>query len=289
MSRQHPDPADPAPPPGFSRLDLTLSQGTARLVRGGSGPALVLVHGLGGCSADFFHCAPLLAGRFTCLMPDLPGYGASAKPDAPYDPDYFIRFLLELSQKLNLDNAFWAGHSMGGMLVLRLACLHPERVKRVAGICPAGGHDRVALLRKVLQGIFVNNEDELRFSSAYWLRLAVSSQFSDRRHPLVPALQARAVAQFLGPERKARERALIRSAAGLLAEPVYPLLKDLKRPAKLITGLRDWVVPAEETNRLAAHLPSNVTDFPDIFDCGHLVPFERPTSLAWLLTGFFGV
>ena len=247
----------------------------------------MLVHGLGGCSADFFFCAPLLARHFTCLIPDLPGYGASPKPDAPYDPGYFISFLQELSQKLNLVSSFWAGHSMGGMLVLRLACTHPELVQKAAGICPAGGHDRVALLRRVLQTVFVKNDSELRFSTPEWLRLAVSSQFSDRRHPLLPALQERAVAQFLGPERKARERALIRSAAGLLAEPVHPLLKDLKRPVKLITGLRDWVVPAEETDRLARRLPSEYFDFPDLFDCGHLVPFERPTALALLLTGFF--
>jgi pimeloyl-ACP methyl ester carboxylesterase len=246
-----------------------------------------MVHGLGGSAVDFFDSAPLLCDRFFCLILDLPGYGASAKPDASYTPDYFVSFLEELCRELDLKNLRWAGHSMGGMLVLRLACLHPGLVRRAAAICPAGGHQRTGPFRWMLFRSLVSNGDGLRFLTPGMLRLAVGSQYHDRHHPSRPALEARALAQFLGPERKLRERSLVRSAAGLLAHSLLPLLPRITRPVKLITGLHDWVVPQKETDRLMAAMPSNCLKMPEVMDCGHLVPYERPRSLALSLTQFF--
>ncbi|HEY5088630.1 MAG TPA: alpha/beta fold hydrolase, partial [Polyangia bacterium] len=51
---------------------------------GGSGPVMLLVHGMAGSSATWRHVMPALAEHFTVVAPDLPGHGASAKPRGDY-------------------------------------------------------------------------------------------------------------------------------------------------------------------------------------------------------------
>jgi len=142
---EHPSTYPRALPPGFQQTWLRWDQGWLRLVAGGQGPALVLVHGLGGSAEDFYDLAPRLAGRFACLMPDLPGFGLSHKPDAPYSIPWFVEILAEMLQALGLDSAHWLGHSMGGQIVFWLAKEHPQLARRVVALCPAGGQPSVSL------------------------------------------------------------------------------------------------------------------------------------------------
>ena len=66
--------------PGFVLETVTLPQGPVRLRRGGSGPALLLLHGHPRTHTTWWQVAPLLADRFTVVCPDLPGFGDSYQP-----------------------------------------------------------------------------------------------------------------------------------------------------------------------------------------------------------------
>src|SRR3989442_4646054 len=78
----------------------------------GRGPAVVLVHGLGGFAESWRHTLPGLAGRTTVYALDLPGFGASAKPRARYRLPYFARALHGFMEALRVPEASLIGHSL---------------------------------------------------------------------------------------------------------------------------------------------------------------------------------
>jgi pimeloyl-ACP methyl ester carboxylesterase len=98
----------------------------------GRGPAVVLVHGLGGFAETWRHNLPALAARATVYAVDLPGFGRSAKPAARYDLPYFARVLHAFGNTLGLPQVSLVGHSMGGAVCVTYALMHPSRVERLA-------------------------------------------------------------------------------------------------------------------------------------------------------------
>lgn len=98
----------------------------------GRGPAVILVHGLGGFAETWRHNVPALARRAAVYAVDLPGFGRSAKPPARYDLQYFARALHAFVETLGLPPVSLVGHSMGGSACVTYALTHPARVERLA-------------------------------------------------------------------------------------------------------------------------------------------------------------
>src|SRR5213592_4372717 len=98
----------------------------------GRGPAVVLVHGLGG-----------FAERTTVYALDLPGFGASAKPRTRYRLPYFAGALHGFMEALGIQGASLVGHSLGAAVAVTYAVTHPARVERLAlvgGVVPGFGY-----------------------------------------------------------------------------------------------------------------------------------------------------
>ncbi len=103
---------------------------------GGHGPPLLLIHGFPQTHAMWHRIAPDLMKRFTCVMPDLRGYGYSSCP--LNGPDHFAyskramaNDLLHLMQEFGHDNFAVVGHDRGGRVGYRMALDHPGRVSRL--------------------------------------------------------------------------------------------------------------------------------------------------------------
>jgi pimeloyl-ACP methyl ester carboxylesterase len=248
---------------------------------------LVLVHGLGGAGEDFHRLAPHLAGHFTLVIPDLPGFGGSDKPDAPYTIAWHLEVLQELAACLGLSRAGWAGHSLGGQLVLELALARPDLVDRAAAVCPAGGHRVRPWEWLLFRWLMLNGGCRLRFrwaaAARWWLpRVA----FSEPGLPAARALAERQVRRWTGAEAREVERAFVRTALALMDRPLWPRAKELPRPVLAVTARRDRVVPAGHTRRLLAHLPPAARRLE--LDCGHMATYSRPRRLAGALLDFWG-
>lgn len=103
----------------------------------GSGPAMVFVHGW---TCDRSHFAPQAAhfssGR-RCIAVDLRGHGESDKPEQPYTIEGFAGDLAWMCGELGVSRAVFAGHSMGGAIVLALAARRPELCEAVVLLDPA--------------------------------------------------------------------------------------------------------------------------------------------------------
>jgi pimeloyl-ACP methyl ester carboxylesterase len=93
---------------------------------------VVLVHGLG-ASLGFWYweLAPALAVSNRVLMFDLRGHGLSSMPSAGYTPQAMAADLEALLDFLDVPDAHFLGHSLGGKIIVHLACQNPQRVKSI--------------------------------------------------------------------------------------------------------------------------------------------------------------
>ena len=113
---------------------------------GGQGPAVVLLHGLGGNLAHWAPVSALLRQRYRLIGIDLPSHGASTAPDA-HSFDHDLGAVDEVRQRLGLHRPALVGHSYGGMLAVALGAHRPHDY-RVAvnidglGFPPAPERDR---------------------------------------------------------------------------------------------------------------------------------------------------
>src|SRR5439155_425896 len=98
----------------------------------GRGPAVVLVHGLGGFAESWRHNVPSLAARATVYAVDLPGFGRSGKPSAGYSLAYFTRALYAFLDAVGVTQVSLVGHSLGAAVAVTYALTHPARVERLA-------------------------------------------------------------------------------------------------------------------------------------------------------------
>src|SRR5229473_469926 len=123
--------------PGFEARRIATSGAEINLVTGGSGPPLLLLHGYPQTHVLWRKVAPRLAQDFTVVIPDLRGYGDSAKP--PTGPDqaaYSKRALaqdqVETMAALGHERFRVAGHDRGARVTHRLLRDHPGRIERAA-------------------------------------------------------------------------------------------------------------------------------------------------------------
>ena len=107
----------------------------------GSGPALLLLHGIAGSSRTWRDVIPRLTDRFTVIAPDLMGHGQSEKPVGDYSLGAFASGLRDLLEVLDVDRATVIGQSFGGGVAMQLAYQHPERCERLV-LVDSGGLGR---------------------------------------------------------------------------------------------------------------------------------------------------
>ncbi|EKT4465617.1 alpha/beta fold hydrolase [Pseudomonas putida] len=112
----------------------------------GSGEAVVFIHGSGpGASghSNFKHNYPVFAeAGYRAIVPDLPGYGASDKPETAYTLDFFVEALLGLLDALDIQRCTLVGNSLGGAIAIAIALRQPQRVARLVLMAPGGLMDK---------------------------------------------------------------------------------------------------------------------------------------------------
>jgi pimeloyl-ACP methyl ester carboxylesterase len=114
----------------------------------GSGPPLVLIHGIGDSSATWAPVIGELAKRHLVIAPDLLGHGSSDKPRADYSVAAYANGVRDLLGVLGVDRATLVGHSLGGGVAMQFAYQFPERTERLVLVGSGGaGPDVTPVLR----------------------------------------------------------------------------------------------------------------------------------------------
>jgi pimeloyl-ACP methyl ester carboxylesterase len=97
----------------------------------GSGPAILLIHGIGDNSTTWTTVQTKLAQRFTVIAPDLLGHGKSDKPRADYSVAAYANGMRDLLSVLDIDRVTVVGHSLGGGVAMQFAYQFPQLVDRL--------------------------------------------------------------------------------------------------------------------------------------------------------------
>src|SRR5262245_45974659 len=94
----------------------------------GQGPAIFLIHGIGARRAVWSEVVDRLKGSFTCISYDLRGHGDSPMPEGRFSLDDLVGDLEALRERLGIERAHFAGHSLGGMIGPAYARRFSQRV-----------------------------------------------------------------------------------------------------------------------------------------------------------------
>ena len=122
---------------GFTKQRIDTGDVDINLVTGGTGEPLLLLHGYPQTHIIWHKVAPVLAERFTLVMPDMRGYGASGKPAGGDGGQNYAKRIMANDQvkvmaALGHHSFSLAGHDRGGRVAYRLALDHPQRVRKLA-------------------------------------------------------------------------------------------------------------------------------------------------------------
>lgn len=257
----------------------------------GSGPDMLLLHGLGATKASFSDTAAALSRRHRIHALDLPGFGSSSKPaPAAYDAGFFADAVLGAMDAMEIDRAHLVGNSMGGRVAIEVGLRAPHRVTGLGLLCPAvafvrrGFHPIVRLLRPEL-GLLPHRFARGTVESQLW------SLFADRE-ALDPTIADVVVDEFQRIYRSPGARLAFLTAARnvYLERPFgrggfYERLAELEPPALFVWGSHDKLIPPGFRRHVEQWLPS--AEQITLDGCGHTPQVERPEQTVGLLTRFF--
>lgn len=154
----------------------------------GTGPALLLIHGIGDNSSTWQDVIPHLAEKYTVIAPDLLGHGRSDKPRADYSVAAYANGMRDLLSVLGIDKVTVIGHSLGGGVAMQFAYQFPDMVERLVLVSSGGvTKDVHPVLRLVSVPVFSEVLKLLRLPGAMpALRAAGAVLGQINRSPLRP-------------------------------------------------------------------------------------------------------
>jgi pimeloyl-ACP methyl ester carboxylesterase len=130
-SKQPTDPVLATLGPGFVSDTAQVNGTTLHYVRGGAGPAVILLHGFPQDWYAYHRIMPLLAKQFTVVAVDLRGIGGSAVTTDGYDAANMAEDVHQLVERLHLEHVYVVGHDIGGMVAYAFARRYPETSRGV--------------------------------------------------------------------------------------------------------------------------------------------------------------
>lgn len=127
----HAQPADQlgTPPPGFTSAEAQVNGMSLHYVRGGQGPAIILIHGFPETWVEWREIMPRLAKRFTVVAVDLPGIGKSAPAPSGYEAVKSAGHIHALAQTLKLERPYVVGHDLGGIVTYAYIRRFPDNLR----------------------------------------------------------------------------------------------------------------------------------------------------------------
>jgi pimeloyl-ACP methyl ester carboxylesterase len=278
-------------PPLLQIHDVPVARHKISTLTMGSGPDVLLLHGLGGTRASLFETAAELSTRYRVHAPDLPGFGSSGKPAlGAYNARWFSEIMLGLMDELQIGTAHVVGNSMGGRVAIEMGLTAPQRVSALGLLSPAvawvrrGLHPIVRLLRPEF-GLLPHGFRRSMVASQFW------SIFYDR-DVIDPAVGDLMVDEFRRIYHSAGARyAFLASARNIYLEApfgrngFYPRLSHLEPPALFVWGSHDRLIPPAFGSHVRRWLPG--AEQVTIRDCGHVPQVECAEETSRLLLDFF--
>jgi pimeloyl-ACP methyl ester carboxylesterase len=268
---------------------VTLHGHSVTYVQKGTGPVLLLIHGMAGSLGTWRSVIDPLARNATVLAVDLPGHGASSPGGGDYSLGSLAAGLRDVMTALGHDRATLVGHSLGGGIAMQFSYQFPEMTERLVLVSSGGLGLEVnpALRAASLPGanLFLSlTAEATRRASGIAARVLRAAH-----SPARPGLDelVRSYASLADPNRRAAFLATVRSVVGLNGQTVHAgdrlyLAQDL--PVLLIWGAEDPIIPVEHARAAHELLPVSTLA---VFDgVRHFPQVEAPQRFVDALENF---
>jgi pimeloyl-ACP methyl ester carboxylesterase len=270
-------PSSPQTMPAQTEGTATVYGAKIHYLEAGSGPVVVLLHGLGGNTTNWqFNIAPL-AQKYRVVVPDQLGFGKSDKPLINYRITTYVDFLDAFLKELKIERASFVGNSMGGWVAASYALAHPEKVERLvlvdaAGFSFAPGFDTNQLIN--LNPSTREGMKELVSRVFYNKVIFMSDAFIDA------SMQARINAGDGYTIRSITESIIRRE------DFLDNRLSAIKQSTLVIWGREDGLLPLADGQRFQKEIPGAQLI---IFEqCGHVPQVEKALDFNAALLKFLG-
>ncbi|BAH52093.1 alpha/beta fold hydrolase [Rhodococcus opacus] len=243
------------------------------VVESGSGPALLMLHGIGGSADSFAPQFDELAGSLRLLAWDAPGYGRSEDPGRPFDLDDYADAAADVIRDRCGDaGAHVLGMSWGGVIATRLAMRHPGLVRSLllgSSTVGSGSDDEAAA--RMRSRISVLEQDGAQAFAAERAPRLMSGSAGDDLVAKATAIMAASI----------RLPGYGYAAESMAATDHTADLPKIDIPTLVLSGDEDGVTGVPASQVLAGGIPGAV--FVTIRGAGHLANQERPDAFdAWV-------
>lgn len=239
----------------------------------------ILLHGFGTSREAMLGLMPWLAGTHHAVAPDLPGFGRHLfHAGEVHDADFYVREVLRFADALGMRRFDLIGTSMGGALAVHLAATHPERVRRLVLLAPAGVQPPVrnAFMQSIDRG-----ENPLDIASEDDFDRVVSIVFE--RPPPVP-WQFRRFMAGEAVRRRPDTLRIVEAMKPFLLDGVRVELPQVQAPTLVVWGDRDRITDRSMMPVFMAGLPCVTGSL--VREAGHVVFGDAPDETRRLVAPF---
>ncbi|MFI5059742.1 MAG: alpha/beta fold hydrolase [Candidatus Acidiferrales bacterium] len=240
----------------------------------GSGPVVVLVHGLGSRKEDWLPVVAPLSQKYRVLVPDQIGFGHSDKPLLDYRIQTYVDFLDEFLRDLKVEKASLVGESLGGWI----SALYAAEI--------TGGAHVVPVEKLVLVDAAGLKQDkpipDLNPSTLAGMRGLMEAVFYDTSWVTEDALR-----KIFADKLSVHDGYTVRSILGnpaTASERLDTRLGEIHVPTLVVWGKQDNLLPIANGERYAAGIPgARMISFDK---CGHVPPIEKAEEFVSAVTAF---
>ena len=257
----------------------------------GSGKETILfVHGLGSYSPAWKKNIEELSQNFRCIAVDLPGYGKSSKGNYDGSMTFFAGVLKDFVTKMNLEKVNLVGHSMGGQISIVTSLFYPEIVEKLILVAPAGFEEFDEGEKEWFRGIFTPKAVMLTTPEQIELNFAYNfyQMPTDAQYMVADRIAMRSAEDFEG-----YCYIIPQCVKGMVDNPVFDKLKDIKQPTLIVFGEHDNLIPNRYLNggrtekiAMAGHEQIENSKLLMVEDAGHFVMFEQSAKVNKEITDF---
>lgn len=246
--------------------------------RRGDGPPVVLIQGVGVHGQGWRPQVDALAGKYSCLWFDNRGIGNSQPPARRLSVDRMARDTAAILDAVNWTDAHIVGHSLGGLVALRLALSAPDRVRSLSLLCTfARGRDAGASARMAWIGLRTRLGTRRMRRAAFLEILAPADALRrvDRQR------MALSLAPLFGHDLADHPRIEGQQLAALRAEDVTSELHTISVPTLVVSAAHDPISPRDVGRALAEAIPGARHEL--LSDQAHGAPILAPETVNALL------
>ncbi len=257
--------------------DVTIYGAKIHYAEAGSGPTIILLHGLGGSWQNWaFNIAPLSA-KYRVIAVDQIGFGKSDKPMINYRIATYVEFLDQLYKQLKIERASLVGNSMGGWIAASYTAAHPEKVDRLvledaAGYAPPANFDY-----RVLYNLNPSTRDTMKAVA----KLVFYNQALFGTEAAIDQAMTARITAGDGYTIKALTESIIRGEDFVDAQ-----VKTIKQPTLIVWGKQDGLTPVSDAERFKRDIPNSTLLVID--HCGHVPNVEKAAEFNAAVLRFLG-